>query len=794
MKITFLEAAVPLTKTFTLVDGVLTKTGHPRIIDCTSHVEEYETIEGLYEHLKHHAALGHSMLKGNVNRKLIMESRAGSTDPNEPTKILLLDLDGVKDVDDVERFLRLLKLHDIDYIVQYSCSMGVIPSRGLSAHIAMLLDVEKSPAILKQWLIHQNLTIPVLRSNVGLTRTNNALRWTLDVSTCQNDKLIYIAPPILGPGVNDSFEGERIQLVIKQKRFASLFAKVPSAEANRVACEKILNDLRDASGLPKRARIFTKSYGAIEYQSNPDQASITGVRTERGFTYLNLNGGDSWGYYHPESNPMFIFNFKGEPTFKTSELLPDYWKDVREKLNEVHPDQKGTYYLALRDFRTATYWNGSWAPRTNELVLAEARGKDQLKDFLKQHGQPVGDFIPDWNIGFLPNEEFIVDLEAKRINTFQPSSFMAARCDDLPDVKEIPPAIKRLILHAMGDDEECLDHMVNWLAVIFKYRCRTETCWILQGVEGTGKGLFLNRVLRPLFKYVVSKRMNEMDSQFNGFLERCLILWIDEMQLSALKSRADSVESDLKNYIVEPMLSIRRMHTMPYEVPNYSNIIIPGNKDDVMHISQTDRRFNVCPYQGARFTTSDEELDQVERELVDFGTYLASYPASKQRARTALNNDAKGRMTHITAPGLDEVCKEVLRGNLQFFWDQRPAMSIMDNSSADVMAGRYLGLLMNIAKGQKETILREELQILMGCLLGNVPVAPYKFTSLLKHHKIFLTSLSRDGKYSRGIKVQWNISVELKKEILGGQQNELESSPGSPDARGTVSHRDAEPS
>lgn len=767
MKITFLEAAVHLTKTFTLENGVLTKTGHPRVIDCTSHTEDFETIEELYAHLVRHAALGRSMLKGNVNRELVMESRAGSTDANAPTRILLLDLDGVKDVETVERFLKLLGLDDVDYIVQYSCSMGVVPSRGLSAHILILLSTDKAPAILKQWLTHQNLTIPILRNNIGLTRTNNSLRWTLDVSTCQSDKLIYIAPPILGHGVLDSWTGDRIQLVKKTRRCGDLPGVVPSAETNRIAAEKILNDLRDRAGLPKRNRILTKTQGSVEYFAKPDQACVTGLRIERGFTYLNLNGGDSWGYYHSENNPEFIYNFKGEPTYKTSELLPEYWNDVRGKLNEVHPDQTGTYYLAIRDFKTAAYWNGTWAPGTHELVLAEARGKDQLKDFLKQHGQPLGDFIPDWSIGFLPNEDFIVDLEARKINTFQPSTFMAARCDDIPDVKDVPPTIRRLIMHAVGDDQQCFDHMMNWLAVIFKYRCRTETCWILQGIEGTGKGLFLNRVLRPLFKYVVFKRMSELDSQFNGFLEQCLILWVDEMQISALKGNAGKVESDLKSTIVEPKLSIRRMHTMPYEVPNYVNIIIPGNKDDVMTISPTDRRYNVCPYQNTKFITNDEELAQIEKELPNFASYLFGLQADRQRARTALDNTAKDRMQHITAPGMDEVCREIIVGNLQFFWDQRPAMALLGGNDKDMVASLYVGLLAAVARDEREVLFREELQLLMGYTLGNVPASPYKFASMLKHHKVFLQSIRRADKVGRGVRVDWRISDELRAEILG---------------------------
>jgi hypothetical protein len=239
------------------------------------------------------------------------------------------------------------------------------------------------------------------------------------------------------------------------------------------------------------------------------------------------------------------------------------------------------------------------------------------------------------------------------------------------------------------------------------------------------------------------------------------------MQISALKGNAGKVESDLKSTIVEPKLSIRRMHTMPYEVPNYVNIIIPGNKDDVMSISPTDRRYNVCPYQEDKLVISDEQLKAIEDELEDFADYLLTYKASRARARQAMDNTAKNRMVHISSMGMEEVCREIRTGNLAFFWEQCPAMSMYgNNTAADVAAGKYMALLKEIAKGNRGLLIREEIQNLLSYTLGNVPSGPYKFASVLKHHKIFLNSHRRDGKVCRAIEVDWKIPENLKKEIL----------------------------
>jgi hypothetical protein len=89
-------------------------------------------------------------------------------------------------------------------------------------------------------------------------------------------------------------------------------------------------------------------HGNDEVMAKPDVCTITDMKTERGFVYLNLNGGDSWAYYHPENNPDLIRNFKGEPAYLTKELLPDYWEQLHSKVNATVTSQ-GLMHLALCD-------------------------------------------------------------------------------------------------------------------------------------------------------------------------------------------------------------------------------------------------------------------------------------------------------------------------------------------------------------------------------------------------------------------------------------------------------------
>lgn len=143
------------------------------------------------------------------------ESRAGSTDRSSTTEWLVLDLDGLPENLGVassggqvisvpltiDLFLNELGMNDISYIVQWSASYGV-ENQKLRAHVFVLLDKPYAAQLLKQWLIQKNHEIPLLSTAMTLTKSGNAISWSLDISACQNDKLIYIAPPIL-KGIKD---------------------------------------------------------------------------------------------------------------------------------------------------------------------------------------------------------------------------------------------------------------------------------------------------------------------------------------------------------------------------------------------------------------------------------------------------------------------------------------------------------------------------------------------------------------------------------------------------------------
>lgn len=773
MDVFFLSADKPIVKSYELgPQGELIKHSYPFVYEVTSHEEHPANLKELAALMQKYAKQGRCMVKGKLQRQLVSESRKGSTDAEEKTDWICLDLDGIEGYQTVDLFLEAIGCGDTEYVVQWSSSMGIENTQGFRCHIFMRLAQPTHPQILKHWL--QDLNLRVLDSQLELTKTGNSLRWPLDVTTCQNDKLLYVAPPKLGPGIKDPFPGnKRISYIKKPRQLLTLPAPVPTRDALRDRIDKKIAELRVANNLPKRKSAKYKFVGPVEYMVNPDSAVITEMKTERGFVYFNLNGGDSWAYYHPEENPNFIFNFKGEPAYKTEDLLPEYWARLQQAASTYQPNSQGIIYLAFRDFKTSNYFNGFYDTNTDKLELAMAKSESQLRQFMKQHGQTLGDFIPDWDLVWNPHNPNVVDPTKNELNTYQPSEFFLRT--RLPHVTSVPPTIKKVIDHVLGHDPDTIDHFLNWLACIVQFQTRTGTAWVWQGTQGTGKGVLFHQIITPLLGEVnvVSKRMEELESEFTGYMENKFVVFIDEIE--AGKSLYHSkVTAKLKNLIVEPTISIRRMYTPAYMATNFASMIFASNKPASVEIAPDDRRFNVGPYQTKPIQLTATEVDvDIPKELTEFFAFLKQYKADPDRARKPLISAARSTLIDISRTAIDTVSDALLSGNLEFFWEH--LTTVKNASSNPITNMKYTAfreLVVDLVNTQDTKLTRDELFAIMEWCVGNMPQSPHKFTALLKHHRIHLTQVWKNNRNVRGIDVAWQLDpawlAQAQKEIANG--------------------------
>ena len=774
MNLTFLQASVPLTKTYVKTPNGITKTPYPFVWEFTSHEAQCKTLNELEQLLVAHASHGHCMLKGNTARPLVNESRAGSTDSNAPTEWVVLDLDGLPDVIDfasasggsqstaltIDLFLSEMGLQDISYVVQWSASYG-IDNKKLRAHVFMLLDKPYAAPLIKQWLVQKNHDVPLLRASMNLTKTGNSISWPLDISACQNDKLIYIAAPML-KGIKDPMgKSPRIMYVKRKHDRFSLSSTINTAAKNRELTHKRIAELREDAGLPVR-KFSYKMHGHTEVLLKPDESIITETKTERGFVYFNLNGGDSWAYYHPENAPDYILNFKGEPAYLTKELLPDYWQQLTGSNSSTRTSSSGLTYLAFLDRITGVYWRGTYDAVSDALDINPAKNETQLRHFAKQYGVPMGDYVPEWDLIFDPNDLVRVDVPNRTVNRFQPTEYMLNTSTKAP--KTIPPVIRKVLFSALGGDQAVVDHFINWIAAVVQQRDRTRTAWVMHGTHGTGKGILTNNVLRPLFgNHTATRRMEELNEKYNHFMESTFLVFVDEVQTKALQNER-GVMAKLKNFITEETVAIRAMYSNASEVRNHTNWIFMSNMSDPITIDKEDRRFNVGKYQPNRLAITDTEVKSIANELQGFYNYLANFPVDLDLAGTVLHTEDRDTMISISESSVDTVGSALLEGDMNFFIEQLPT----DNSHT------RNALLANKVKDYEEVlrtligrtqssgscnIAREELRTMFDFTVGGMPTSPNKFSSLLKHHRIHMEVVWIDNKSVRGMKVFWKDTV-----------------------------------
>lgn len=808
MDLTFLSASdgTPLAKQFIASPRGIAKKPYPLVKNFDSYIEEIHTIDHFFEAIERGAADGACLLKGSLLKELTNEPRAGQHDLSASTQWAVIDIDDLKGFEEVSDVMAMLGL-DVDHIVQYSASMGIDPGKALSAHCFFLLDAPVAPNTLKNWLIGLNLTIPGLRAQVRLSASKMAPVWPVDPTVAQADKLIYIAPPVLH-GIEDKLTVPRISLVRGAKRS---FA-VPVTEDTRKARDELVNELRLAQGLPER-KFHTRSAFGTDLLRNPDPAQTWQVAYQaRGFTYLDLNGGDSHAYWHPDDNVDVIYNFKGEPNYSTKELLPDYYAQKRTEqrnlkrqadealkaeLREERRDNQaqrrardaaeaieatrdefenitppGLRYLIAEDRTTGKYYRGSYDFESGELQIFPARNRQSLLDWASANVGFKPAYIPQWDVRYDFTSLQRIDVDRKFINLFEPTRYMTEPSMAISDpLHVVCPRVFDVIAHAMGNDSQARDHFLHWLAFIWQRRRKTMTAWVFHGVEGTGKGILFHKILRPLFgdKLAQIRTLDMLEEPYNGYMRSALILFVDESTTDKVRNLS-KVVNKLKNWITDPVIPIREMHLDQYDSPNNLNIIFASNHHNVMQISSSDRRFNVAPRQEVKLNMTEQFLTLLSDELQTFAHWLSSYAVNEDAVRAALVNSAKQDIQDSTSDAPQDVANALNKGDLRFLIAQLPQQDLALNAINPVAAAfkDVVKYLVDEARQHPQNLadvplLREEVQVIFEHCVGWERQSPHKFTKAASRYGLRVNKeywFAREQKTLRGFRTSWKTTAE----------------------------------
>jgi hypothetical protein len=489
------------------------------------------------------------------------------------------------------------------------------------------------------------------------------------------------------------------------------------------------------------------------------------MKEERGFRYFNFNGGDSWAYYQSVDDPRFVFNFKGEPTYLLEEVAPGFWKELQDaKRAEAQATHE---YFSFISPQSDTIFNAILDKQTQDLQLMPCGNERRAQLFLENHGLFLPDILPTYDMIYDPQGTYVVDKDTRLINTYR-APFFEDRSVTGP-----PQIIINLIGHAIGEGD-ILAWFLHWLRAIAVEKIHTGVAVIAHGSFGTGKGVLANRVITPLVGAHNAAMINgqRLLEQYNGWMENKLFVGVDEIDTESLGSSARLVEANLKAWVTEPTVPVRVMRQNPRIVKNYTNWMLMSNQPSPALINTGDRRYQIGRYQPNKINLSAGDIAAIDAAVPDMFSWLRSQqPAASGLLRKILETKDRELLIDLNKTTIDSVSEHLLLGDLDFFYTQLPASKTFDTDPGGGQSDEERALaaykqalhvmtLRAINKPDKSYVTREELFAVLNYLAGNIRRAPHHFSSLLKHHRLYLSPESPDGRKGYCLPVQWKTTSE----------------------------------
>ncbi|MDN5128056.1 DUF5906 domain-containing protein [Aliarcobacter butzleri] len=252
-------------------------------------------------------------------------------------------------------------------------------------------------------------------------------------------------------------------------------------------------------------------------------------------------------------------------------------------------------------------------------------------------------------------EEFILqDNGTYKLNKFKPTYYMELNNIEQRGILNLDNSvIYRLILHLVNYDIKRANWIINWLAYFFQELKKSQVALVLLGVQGAGKGIFFNEVIKPLFGEGFVKTINDksLDTRFLGSLvENTMFFNLDE--ISANKSQKNSIKNFLKALVTNGTITAEKKYkNMDKEIPIFGQVLITSNELYALEIEPSDRRFTVfntgenlahCNFLG--FGNYESLSNAIKNDLEQFAVYLKSIQIDVQMANTALNTTEKDNL------------------------------------------------------------------------------------------------------------------------------------------------------
>jgi len=343
-------------------------------------------------------------------------------------------------------------------------------------------------------------------------------------------------------------------------------------------------------------------------------------------------------------------------------------------LGYATPSLRIVYDLAIEKYRTLALED--MQVKTYDKVLS-IRGimKKTYGIFIPKN---INDIIPFKELIFNPFKPLSYSSSGvDYANLYIPSKFYNTKKKSMLDNMEWDKYknIKALFENVFKTTDR-MNYFINWLAYGFQTRKKTGTSIISKGIQGTGKGVIFEEII----KYAVGERYvtildNEaLKSRFNGELENKLFILANEIKADFREG--NTIYERLKMYITDPTIRFEEKNIKARSIPNFFNIWFHSNNDVPLQIQGNDRRYTVFNTKSKKLTDVSEELgyehikyfiDEIRNERDNFIFDIMRFKYDMALATTPLSTDEKELIYEASMTKIEIMSDKLISNDIEYF-------------------------------------------------------------------------------------------------------------------------------
>ena len=344
--------------------------------------------------------------------------------------------------------------------------------------------------------------------------------------------------------------------------------------------------------------------------------------------------------------------------------------------------------LVFIDTLKAKYMGGCTEPGLEDYVVRNLGGSEGALEFCKFHKIPKPSIFPRARFELVFNSDERAEFHKGFVNKYSVTDLLKAQVPVGHSAKK-PVYINKLIEHIMAADQDIIDRFYNDLAWFTQNRKKLITTYLMQGVEGTGKGLFFSNVLQPIFgkQYCVQTDQDAFGNQFNSFLTDDVLVLVNEISgnFSGSIDKGLATIEKMKIAITDEHIQIEGKGLDRFNGKNVCSFLFATNRRDAITLSDNDRRFNVAPRQEVKLHSTpwwpgyDQLIDLIENEIQEFVWYLKQYKVDESLIGKVIDNEPKRILQVMSQTNMEMFFQAVGNGDLGWLEDN----IVLENSGYD---------------------------------------------------------------------------------------------------------------